>query len=183
MRCRERTAGSWRHTDVVKGPRAVVVVAVVAAVALAAAGCAAGRAAARPGRTGSAPAPSASAGSEARPGPPVGNIVIDGPKLAFAAGTIGLDRSADGGRSWALSARAAGQNLRLDVVSRRVAFAAGQDMLLRTVNGGRSWQALRRPATGTYAVDFWSASAGVAMVPAPAGPGIRYFVTRDGGQS
>jgi hypothetical protein len=88
-------------------------------------------------------------------------------------------RSTDGGRSWAVSTPASGYYARLDVVSSRVVFATAPGRLLRTVNGGHSWQRLR-PAPGGSAVDFWTASAGVAA--ATGGRNDRYYITRDAGR-
>jgi hypothetical protein len=119
-----------------------------------------------------------------RPGPAIWDVAVAGPRLVFAAGTIGLERSADGGRSWTASAAAPGPYFQLNVVSERVVFAAGRGTVLRTVDGGQSWHALpRTPASagGSVVINFWSASSGVAAIPTRPG-GNPYLVTRDGGQ-
>jgi hypothetical protein len=115
-------------------------------------------------------------------GPAVWDIATAGPRLVFAAATIGLERSADGGRSW--TDMATGSYRQVDVVSERVVFAVGQGKVVRTVNGGQSWHPLPRApvaAEGIDEIDFWSASSGVVLDPDDEGGS--YWVTRDGGQS
>ncbi len=159
-----------------------VALAAVAVAAVAGAGCsgtgsAGAQASGQEGR--SSPRPTVR-----RPGPAIWDVAVAGRRLAFAAGTIGLERSADGGRSWTAGASTRGSYFQLNVVSERLVFAVGRGKVLRTVNGGQSWHALPRApvgAGGSVVINFWSASSGVAAIPTQPG-GNPYLVTRDGGQ-
>jgi len=171
----QRVARSRRHSDVVD--RSWMTVTLAALLVAGAACSGAGRDKPKAEEPHSRP----SAQSRVhRPGPAISDVAAVGPRLAFAAGTIGLDKSADGGRSWALTAP--GSYYQVDVVSKRVVFAVGRGQIVRSVDGGQSWHALpRMPATVGGTVDFWSVSSGVALDPSRQ-DGI-YWITRDGGQS
>ena len=118
-----------------------------------------------------------------RPGPAVWDVAVAGRRLAFSAGTMGVQRSADGGSSWTPSAP--GWYFQVDAVSQRVVFAVGRGKVVRTVNGGQSWLALPSLPAGagvSVPIDFWSVRAGVAVVSSQPGSNP-YFVTHDGGQT
>ena len=152
--------------------------------AVTASACGSPQAPARPARPGPTAAPPVSVVRDAGTGPPVWDVALASPGRAFAALSEGLATSANGGRSWAVSKLSSfPAPVSLDLVSGQVVFAAGHGQVLRTVDGGRTWQSLRPPAAGTYAVDFWTANAGVAMVPDRTGANSEYFVTRNGART
>ncbi len=142
-----------------------------------------------PAQTRSAPhspsaAPPISVVRDAGTGQPVWDIALAAPRRAVAALSDGLDTSANTGQSWTVSQPSSFLvPASLDLVSGQVVFAAEHGKVFRTVDGGRTWQSLRPPSARTYAVDFWTANAGVAMVPDRTGPSSGYFVTRDGARN
>ena len=142
-----------------------------------------------PAQTRSAPhspsaAPPISVVRDAGTGQPVWDIALAAPRRAVAALSDGLDTSANAGHSWTVSQPSSFLvPASLDLVSGQVVFAAEHGKVFRTVDGGRTWQSLRPPSARTYAVDFWTANAGVAMVPDRTGPSSGYFVTRDGARN
>ncbi|MHB1818719.1 MAG: WD40/YVTN/BNR-like repeat-containing protein, partial [Streptosporangiaceae bacterium] len=164
--------------------RSTGVMTVLAISAVTASACGSTQAPTRPARHGPTAAPPVSVVRDAGTGPPVWDIALATPGRAFAALSEGLGTSANGGLSWTVRKLSSfPAPVSLDLVSGQVAFAAGYGKVLRTVDGGRTWQSLRPPAAGTYAVDFWAANAGVAMVPNRTGPNSGYFVTRDGART
>src|SRR5258706_4939607 len=160
--------GSARHSGVVNRRWVAVALAAVAVAAVAGAGCsgtgsAGAQASGQEGR--SSPRPTAR-----RPGPAIWDVAVAGRRLAFAAGTIGLERSADGGRSWTAGASTRGSYFQLNVVSERLVFAVGRGEVVRAVNGGGSWDApppAPARAGGSGVIKFLSAPPRGAADPTP----------------
>lgn len=116
-------------------------------------------------------------------GPPISTVQQVGGDLAVAAGSSGLEVSADGGRTWAERLGPATPVTQVDVVSADLTFVLAGGQILRTGDNGLHWFALLQPAAGAVAaVNFWSARSGVALVTGPDNAfGVAYFATSDAG--
>ena len=99
-----------------------------------------------------------------------------------AAGRTLVYRTADGGRSWAPAALSPYSSVvvaDLDMVGPALAWIVGaQGLVLRSSDGGATWLQSRAGSADLTAVDFTSASAGVAV-----GSGGAVYRTTDGGRS
>ena len=100
--------------------------------------------------------------------------------VGAAAGRTLVCRTTDGGRSWAAAALPWGAEAAdVELYGPRLAWIVGaRGLVLRSSDGGATWQQGRAGAVDLAAVDFTSASAGVAV-----GSGGAVYRTVDGGRS